>query len=344
MRNRLWVIAGLCVGAGAASADVVSVGYESPTLDRWMYPFGSQPGREVVAPSFGAILQPGFDDRDAQFLVGFDTGGQVTPGLQTDQYAVVQARVRVFVSADNQFRYDPTFDSVKSLYVETDPEYVADSDQGKPVELFGVGYRNGWTVDTFLETSPFGGAPIVPPAEGARNVFPARFDMGGDASDISRQVRDKLDWQPMAIGMNTALTPGQLVPAGTELTFDVALCQPTVREYFQRALQSGKVRLVVSSLSPAQGGPSGGTGDPTYPVFFTKENPGAILGGLQAKLELVVLMGQLADRNNDGVVDFTDYLDFLNAFDAQDPSADYNGDCVVDFADYLEFLNWFDRG
>jgi hypothetical protein len=48
------------------------------------------------------------------------------------------------------------------------------------------------------------------------------------------------------------------------------------------------------------------------------------------------------DYNEDGIIDFGDYLEFLNRFDAQDPSADLNGDSIIDFGDYLEFLNLFD--
>jgi hypothetical protein len=48
------------------------------------------------------------------------------------------------------------------------------------------------------------------------------------------------------------------------------------------------------------------------------------------------------DYNEDGLIDFGDYLEFLNRYDAQDPSADLNGDGIVDFGDYLEFLNLFD--
>lgn len=51
-----------------------------------------------------------------------------------------------------------------------------------------------------------------------------------------------------------------------------------------------------------------------------------------------------ADLNGDGLVDFGDYLDFLNLFDAGDLSVDYNADGLVDFGDYLEFLNLFDAG
>lgn len=51
-----------------------------------------------------------------------------------------------------------------------------------------------------------------------------------------------------------------------------------------------------------------------------------------------------ADMDGDGVVDFADYLTFLNLFDAQDPAADLNGDGIVDFPDYLEFLDAFASG
>ncbi|MCC6679168.1 MAG: hypothetical protein IT436_18740 [Phycisphaerales bacterium] len=51
-----------------------------------------------------------------------------------------------------------------------------------------------------------------------------------------------------------------------------------------------------------------------------------------------------ADLTGDGLVDFADYLEFLNLYDAQDPRADFNGDGLVDFSDYLEFLNLYDAG
>lgn len=48
------------------------------------------------------------------------------------------------------------------------------------------------------------------------------------------------------------------------------------------------------------------------------------------------------DYNQDGLIDFGDYLEFLNRYDALDLSADLNGDGLVDFGDYLEFLNFYD--
>jgi len=51
-----------------------------------------------------------------------------------------------------------------------------------------------------------------------------------------------------------------------------------------------------------------------------------------------------ADLNGDGLVDFADYLVFLNLYEAGDLSVDYTGDGTIDFSDYLEFLNHYDAG
>jgi hypothetical protein len=51
-----------------------------------------------------------------------------------------------------------------------------------------------------------------------------------------------------------------------------------------------------------------------------------------------------ADFNYDGTVDFFDYLDFVQAFDAQSMEADFNFDGALDFFDYLDFAQAFDAG
>ncbi|MCC6676003.1 MAG: EF-hand domain-containing protein [Phycisphaerales bacterium] len=54
--------------------------------------------------------------------------------------------------------------------------------------------------------------------------------------------------------------------------------------------------------------------------------------------------GCVVDFTHDGLVDFGDFLMFLNYYDAQDPLVDLNGDGLIDFADFLEFLNLYDIG
>ncbi|HRQ72812.1 MAG TPA: GC-type dockerin domain-anchored protein [Phycisphaerales bacterium] len=51
-----------------------------------------------------------------------------------------------------------------------------------------------------------------------------------------------------------------------------------------------------------------------------------------------------ADFNCDGDVNTMDYLAFLNAWAASDPSADYNGDGVVNSVDITVFLNDYNAG
>ncbi|MCC6678080.1 MAG: hypothetical protein IT436_13145, partial [Phycisphaerales bacterium] len=50
------------------------------------------------------------------------------------------------------------------------------------------------------------------------------------------------------------------------------------------------------------------------------------------------------DMNGDGLLDFADYLEFLNLYEATDARADLTGDGLVDFGDYLEFLNLLNGG
>ncbi|MCC6677016.1 MAG: hypothetical protein IT436_07725 [Phycisphaerales bacterium] len=51
-----------------------------------------------------------------------------------------------------------------------------------------------------------------------------------------------------------------------------------------------------------------------------------------------------ADLTRDGIIDFPDYLDFIDAYDTLNPRADFTADGIVDLADYLEFLNHYDAG
>ena len=51
-----------------------------------------------------------------------------------------------------------------------------------------------------------------------------------------------------------------------------------------------------------------------------------------------------ADFNNNGTIDFFDYLDFVDAFSNNLPEADFNGDSLIDFFDYLDFVDRYSTG
>jgi subtilisin family serine protease len=50
------------------------------------------------------------------------------------------------------------------------------------------------------------------------------------------------------------------------------------------------------------------------------------------------------DLNGDSLLDFFDFLAFLNLFDAENPGADWDGNGVFDFFDFLAYVNSFNDG
>jgi len=318
----------------AAAGQCISLQNMQVSLDRWMYGFNSTPGVEATASTFGAINQAGFDDRDAQIMLGWETGSVIRPGAPS--YDIRSGRVTIYSSVSDRFFYDPTPDSVVSLFDTADPEYVADADPGRPVELYGVGYRNGMSATTFGETSAFAPLPPFPPQEGVRSAFAAVFDGTGNATDISRQVRQRFESTPMAIGRIAGFIGGERPVAGTAMTFDVDLSDAATREYISRGLREGKLRFMVTSLEPASGGPGGGTGSPTYPAFYMREN--VISPAYTATLDLEVTAMAEFDMNQDGNLDQDDLHYLVNVVGGGDnptgADPDLNFDGNVDQDDY----------
>jgi probable HAF family extracellular repeat protein len=75
------------------------------------------------------------------------------------------------------------------------------------------------------------------------------------------------------------------------------------------------------------------------------DDAGRIAGwGVHHGIPAAFLLECAADFNHDGQADFFDYLDFIAAFDAEDPAADFNADGQIDFFDYLDFVAAFGEG
>ena len=324
---------------GVGQSQIVVVDRSAPQADRWNYPFNATPGSREVAPSFGAVLIEGFDDRDAQFLVAFDTDPEAPAGLNPDQYHIRRAVFTAVVSNDDGFRYDPTFDSFRTHLDPGDPDFLPDADLGRPLELFGTGFRNGVTATTWTETSVFGGAPEVEPAQGARNAFAAVFDGAGVATDVSNNLKERFEATPWAIG-TADLALGALVPIDTEFEFEVDLCVPGVREALRQGLHDGRLLLSLTSLQDASGGPGGG-GGVVYPVWYTRDNILADLLGLNPTLHLEVRIGNPADLDANGVLSLDDIDAFISAFLAGSPEADITADCVLNLDDIDAFISAF---
>lgn len=247
--------------------------FSSPEYDRWMYPFNGTPGTRALAPTFGAIAEEDFDERDGQFYVGYDTSGSIDSGLGASAYNIFSVTLTVR-SGFGDFVYDPTYD-VYTTYLDSGSlGFTVDADAGRPIELYGVAFDASLDFATFGETGPF-------TTGGQRSVRPIGFQDNVPV-DVSNNI-DTLNggaggFDPVffAIGQ-TGLASGDATPTGTEFTFTLNLSNPNIRGYVQQGLNTGNLGFMVTSLSPASlGGPV------TYPQWETKEN----LVGVPATLSI----------------------------------------------------------
>jgi hypothetical protein len=259
----------LAVGAVGNAAEV------NVALDRWMYPFAFTGGTRDLSPTFGAAGVPGFDNRDAQFLIGFDTSATIPAGAGAANYQINSVTVRAAVGAGGGFEHDATYDSYRTYLPATDAEFQADADPGRPIELHGVGFRNGYTQFSFgandnqppgFEESSMFGTPDV----GTRNAFALGYLTAGTGSDVSNSVSDRVESRPWAIG-TASIAAGGVVPDNSTFAFAIDLTNPDVLSYLQSGLDEGALGFAITSLHEAS---QGGGGPPT-PQFITRENAGA---------------------------------------------------------------------
>lgn len=323
------VIAGglLLAGAKVGRAADFSIAPAEPTFDRLMYPFAFDGGQRPLGYTFGSF-DPRFDTRDGQLVLAWDTPGQIPPARPPSRYLLRKLSVTLRIGFDRTFNYDPSHDVVWT-YATNSPAYVPDTDLGRPVELVGTGFRGGFTAATFLENSSYG---FVGPRTGTnisigtRNAFAAVYDLHGNLVDLSNNVGqtnvaftgETFDFRPWAIGRNPDLTPGDLVPEDTDLTFDVDLTDPLVAGYVQAGLSEGRLRFTVTSLHPAA--QTGGGGSGAYPIWYLRE---ALLG-LPARLILEGTLVDDTDSDKDGLPDDWERFHFGNL--DQGAGADPDGD------------------
>jgi len=320
----------------SAHADSINASWPTPTLDRWMYPFNSTPGTRPVISTFGSAPgAPEFDSRDGQFIVAYDTSVQVPPGLGVSNYTVTVAKLTIEFANDLVVAYDPSPDGWQSFLASSDVDYQPDNDVGQSVDLFGCGFRNGWSAQTFLENSPYA-TPNNPMASGVRNAYAMSFDPSGQPVDVSNNPRQRFEPRRFATGLIPTLNAGELIPLHTPMVFDLNLADPTIHDYLRDALNQGKLFLVVSSLTfvEQQGG--------NFPAFYAKENA---LVQFQlahaAQLELTLSTGPQcasADVNCDGLVNGLD-LAFILSNWGSSGQGDINNDGTTDGIDLSTLLS-----
>lgn len=290
--GRLGAVAALLTAGVVAYADQYV--FDTPSDDRWHYPFNFTPGIRPKASCFGATGEDGFNDRDGVLIIAWDTSGQIPTGRGPGVYDIRSLTVRLTNESGAEYEVDLTRDKWFTFDVNGDGTVNADgiprgqpgdmdgesddADPGRPVELFGAGFGPftsfaTWNEFTFYEGSS--GKDNMP-----RDPFPFVFqrrtvDMlhcednvaGLHNGNLPNPV-ESFTPRPWAIGNPIDYSPGQQ-PTPFTVVFEVNLSQSRnrVRWYFQEQLDQGRIILIVTSMAETikMGGPAG------FPSFFTKE-------------------------------------------------------------------------
>ncbi len=335
MRQTLFKASVIFAISCAASADSFHANYSAPSIDRWMYPFNATPGTRPTISTFGSTPgAPEFDSRDGQFVMAFSTAPQIPAALGESNYTITSARVTIEYANDLVVAYDPTQDPWQVFVAATDSQYASDADLGQPIELFGCGFRNGFTAANFLETSPYS-TPANPMAPSVRNAFAMSFNANSAPIDVSNSPRERFDPLDFAIGTIEGLEPGSLVPLGATMTFDINVTHPAIQQYLRGALDQGRLFFVATSLTfvEQQGG--------NFPAFYAKENPLVQLAlAHPATLELHVETTTCAasDVNCDGLTNGFDLAAVLSNWGLAGPG-DLNEDGTTDGVDLSIILS-----
>ncbi len=330
--------------ASPTAADQVTV---SPVdFDRWMYPFNATPGIRNVASTFAAIDDPEFDDKDGQVIVAVDTVAAGIPaGLAPDDYDVQSISLRL-THFSGDFLYDPTYDAWQTYLEVGEPGQLDDTDPGRPLELYGVGLRGGYTAvvidddasgpPLFGEMESFGGTTGV----ALRPAYPLDFGTPNAEDDVSNNVREGFDPVPWAIGLSTSgLAPGDRVPegvpgvsAGETFEFAIDLSDPAVVDYVQDGLAAGVLAFAVVSMTETVQQAGG-----TNPNYYLKDNfdPAAVKPSLTIDVELPPECSDGIDNDEDGEIDFPDDLGCRDARWIEAPQCqdgiDNDEDGLIDF-------------
>jgi hypothetical protein len=291
----------------------------SPAIERWMYANNAAPCDRPAGSSFATFDDSaGVDARHAQHLLGWDTAEIIATNRGAAQYLVRRCRLTLTINRGNLFVFDPTTDDFRTYFETNNPSALPDDDAGRPIELFGAGFRHGYDARSFDQCAPFG---TNAPAQ--RNAYAVSYSTNGMLVDVSNNVGKTnaafphFEAIPFAIGQTTNAEPGQLVPGGAKITFELNLSDPFVMEYVQSGLNRGLLRFMVSSLHTS----GGQFGAPSYPDFATHFNE-AVLEPTRLELEGVVVGG--GDLDTDGLSDDWElfYLQTLTYSGADDPDSD----------------------
>lgn len=329
MKRLLLLLLSWLMICNLTSAQPVTVNRAIPVVERGTYHnyFNCQ------NPAFGMFAylndDSGADSRMGQFLTGWDTASMLTTNLPLSRYLIRTCRTRVTISDGLNVTYDPTHDDLATYFDTNNPARVPDTDAGRPLELFGVGFRNGFFSTTnFLQCSKVGSGD-----EGSNNVFAICWTTNGLPKDVSNNVGKTnvlyppFETWPFAVAQTTAVAPGGNLSPGVELTFDLNLADPFVMGYLRSALKKGRLDLIVSSLHQV----SGQFGSEPFPSLATRFNSAFLNPPTTMDLEVTVVRD--LDTDADGLPDDWEEFYFHNL--TQLATDDFDHDGANELQEYL---------
>ena len=295
--------------------DLIELG--PPSDDVWVYTFG-QGAFATVAPTYAGDFSDPFPDRFATYFLTFDTNGLIEDPSRPVRVTSFSLETSMLNSSSfdqsNGVIYDASYDPVATYL---NPQL--DQDPGRPMELYAVGYRNRFDLESWRAAN----FPVT--GTDGYNAIPVDFPPGQSAErDISNSVNDAMDTHPLAIGTTTNLIGP---PGGTQRVLDLARwtfasgdLSTDESAYLAAEIVSGSVSFMLSSMQLA--GFEGMGGDEIYPRWATLETPFPVA---DASLVITIEVSPPTDVNTD----FRSDVEDLYAWERSSGLLDVNGDGIV---------------
>jgi prepilin-type N-terminal cleavage/methylation domain-containing protein/prepilin-type processing-associated H-X9-DG protein len=330
----------------SAPSKAATANWNAPQLDVWTYHHAFATGTGNTASTFagGMEINPETTDfeplyeptdlpaRAANLVFAFNTLTFVTPGLPSQQYSVssLTFTANVFLGVDvDPVQYEPNH-ITRGEFLNRFRDGLITSQM--PMELYGVGFRNGYTGFAFSGSDPTkfrettnpnggpGGSYVVYPVVGSdtpgQYVDVSNNITGGTSATAAGNATAPFEAQPWSVG-TAALSAGDNVGNGTKFTFTVDLNLPGVRKYVQDSLAAGSLGFSLST--PHVTGVMGAGG--AFPRWFMRESAGLTFNGVISSpatlaLDYSIVQSLPGDFDGNQHVDGADFLEWQRRLNA----------------------------